>query len=273
MTTAFENYSSDKCGSYDAQGRRPVQVPELLAQLPDNCSVLDGGCGTGNYMVPLIKSGKVAQYTGIDYSHAMVQCTKDKIPSLASIPIKVFQHSLHDTLPFEDNTFDAVLHNQVMHHIVYPDQADPLLQVKGYLAEFNRVLKPGGVLAINMCTPANQTCFWWVSGEALKRLDKHFPELNTVKNMLTGAGFNEITHSLHHETLLGDMHYQYEQCFTEEYRRADSGWAILSDEELKETLERMKNILGNEETRKEFDEEQRRKVREVGVTTQIFARK
>ena len=72
MTTSYENYSQDKCSSYDAQGRIPVQLPEILAQLPAACSVLDAGCGTGNYLVPLVNSGKVAQYTGIDNSPAMV---------------------------------------------------------------------------------------------------------------------------------------------------------------------------------------------------------
>ena len=162
-----------------------------------------------------------------------------------------------------------------MHHIVYPDQPDPLSKVKGYLAEFNRVLKPGGVLGINTSTPANITCFWWVAGTgaALERQRKHFPELNTVKNMLKSAGFNDITDTTHSKPLLGDMHLQYEKCFTEEYRKADSGWAILNDEELKVTLERMKRILGSEETRKQFDDEQRRLLSDVGITTQIFARK
>ena len=32
--------------------------------------------------------------------------------------MKLFQHSLHDTLPFEDNTFDVVLHNQVRSYFI-----------------------------------------------------------------------------------------------------------------------------------------------------------
>ena len=162
-----------------------------------------------------------------------------------------------------------------MHHIVFPDQPDPFSKVKGYLAEFNRVLKPRGVLGINTCTPENIPCYWWVAGTgaALERQCSFLPELNTLKNMLKGAGFEEITHSTHDQPPLGDMHFQYEKCFTEEFRKADSGWAILSDEELKVTLERMKSILGSEETRKQFDDEQRRLLCDVGCTTQIFARK
>ena len=64
MTTSYENYSSEKCNQYDAQGRRAVCIDEILAEMPTNCAVLDAGCGTGNYMVPLVNSGKVDTYTG-----------------------------------------------------------------------------------------------------------------------------------------------------------------------------------------------------------------
>ena len=64
MTTSYENYSSEKCNQYDAQGRRAVCVDEIQAEMGAKCVMLDAGCGTGNYMVPLVNSGKVESYTG-----------------------------------------------------------------------------------------------------------------------------------------------------------------------------------------------------------------
>ena len=71
--------------------------------------------------------------TGIDYSTAMLACTQKKIDEMGREGVRAFQHSLHDTLPFEDNTFDVVLHNQVMHHLIYPENQDPLASVKRYV--------------------------------------------------------------------------------------------------------------------------------------------
>ena len=42
-------------------------LEEILAEIPANCAVLDAGFGTGNYMAPLLNSGKVASYTGIQH--------------------------------------------------------------------------------------------------------------------------------------------------------------------------------------------------------------
>jgi len=289
MATSYENYISEKCNQYDAQGRVAVCIEDILAKMPDKCSVLDAGCGTGNYMVPLICSDKVEKYTGFDASLAMLQCTQNKINAMGrntmsrewqsdtgpdSCPMTIFQHSLHDPLPFEDNTFDIVLHNQVIHHVVYPDQPDPLYRVRAYLAEFHRVLKPGGLVSMNVLTPSNNVCYWWATtGPAGDKMVQYLYDTETTVSMLSAAGFDNITHHIVCEPLLGEKHFQYEQCFSEEYRKADSGWAQHSEEELGLFLEKMRVILGDERTRKAFDEEQRRNVKVAGATTQIYARK
>ena len=77
----------------------------------------------------------------------MLACTQKKIDEMGREGVRAFQHSLHDTLPFEDNTFDVVLHNQVMHHLVYPENQDPLAIVKRYdnsliIVHLNDLLKP-----------------------------------------------------------------------------------------------------------------------------------
>ena len=63
----------------------------------------------------------------------MLACTQKKIDELDREGVKAFQHSLHDALPFEANTFDVILHNQVMHHLIYPENQDPLASVKRYV--------------------------------------------------------------------------------------------------------------------------------------------
>ena len=63
-------------------------------------------------------------------------------------------------MPFDKETFDGVMINQVLHHL--PD--DP---AKGFPAhrrvfeEFARVLKPGGVLTVNTCSQEQLRHGYW----------------------------------------------------------------------------------------------------------------
>ena len=144
-----------------------------------------------------------------------------------------------------------------------------------YLGEFNRVLKPGGLLAINCTTPDNVNSYWWMNGNAYKKQVSYMPAADTIVEMLKGAGFRgeKIKHFIDAKPCLGEQHLEYERCFDENYRKADSGWALMSDEELAGFLEKMKEVLGDKEMRKQFDEKQRNILNKFGSTTEIFARK
>jgi len=107
-------------------------VDWVLAQSRNkNVRVLDYGCGAGN-IVKALKANNVEAfgcdvfYEGGDYS--------TQIDS--NIIGKSIIRMLPDgRIPFEDNTFDYVINNQVMEHVTDLDQV---------LSEIHRVLKPGG---------------------------------------------------------------------------------------------------------------------------------
>lgn len=54
-----------------------------------------------------------------------------------------------ETLPYEDNKFDAVIINQVVHHLDDMDKDENFPGFEHVVKEFYRVLKPGGKLLIN----------------------------------------------------------------------------------------------------------------------------
>lgn len=96
-------------------------------------SILDVGCGTGNFSVKLAEKG--AFVTGIDVSEDMLEIAREKSGDL---PI-TFKHMDLYELDFQDNTFDAVFSMAAFEFVKEPERA---------LSELFRVLKPGGKLLI-----------------------------------------------------------------------------------------------------------------------------
>lgn len=99
--------------------------------------ILDGGCGPGDTTREVAAHlSKDTQITGIDFSDAMIAYanTQDNPDNVT------FQTGDLTNLAFDDNTFDAVRVERVVHHIPDAEKA---------FAEIFRVLKPSGRLAIN----------------------------------------------------------------------------------------------------------------------------
>lgn len=97
--------------------------------------VLDLGCGTGRYIEELKKAGLEAE--GCDMSEKALQITQKAFPKI------VLKRCDMTELEYEDNSFDAVLCNQVIQHGL-------LKEVKKAIAEIKRVLKKDGILYISV---------------------------------------------------------------------------------------------------------------------------
>ena len=108
--------------------------------LPSDARVLDAACGIGT--TTRIMSGDFGlRATGIDLSRSNVNKATELAKGLpaAAKPID-FVCGPVDSLPFADDAFDAVVCECAVS--TFGQQAD-------VLAEFRRVLKPGGVLGIS----------------------------------------------------------------------------------------------------------------------------
>ncbi|QPC87433.1 methyltransferase domain-containing protein [Mesorhizobium sp. NBSH29] len=106
----------------------------------EELSVLDVGCGVGNYH-PLV-SGRLAQLTGVDPS---VECLDE---AKARNSLVAYKASDGLTLPFEDNVFDAAFAICVMHHV-------PPEQWALFVAEMARVVRKGGAVLVFEHNPLN----------------------------------------------------------------------------------------------------------------------
>ncbi len=108
-------------------------VEELVAALAPISRVLDVGCGPGTFTRYLAGRGLHAE--GIDLSPDMLRIAGERVPEAT------FRQMDMRVLAYPDGTFDGVLAAYSLIHI-------PDAEVVAVLAEFRRVLRPGGVLLV-----------------------------------------------------------------------------------------------------------------------------
>ena len=104
----------------------------------DALKVLDAGCGPGSLTEEIAKRGH--KTTGLDYSLDMVAQASCTAESAGTKCASFIQGDL-DSLPFQDNSFDAVVCVGVLQYL--PDD-------RISIAELGRVLRPGGIAIITL---------------------------------------------------------------------------------------------------------------------------
>ena len=111
--------------------------------LPDAPVLLDAGCGQGKSFQYLNKVFKPGQLLGSDADPHSVDLSQQEAARLG-LNVEV-QGADCATLPYTDASVDLLFCHQTFHHLVEQEQA---------LAEFYRVLKPGGYLLFAESTEA-----------------------------------------------------------------------------------------------------------------------
>jgi ubiquinone/menaquinone biosynthesis C-methylase UbiE len=118
---------------------------DLISELIDlkpNDRILDVATGTGRVAVGQALRG--ADVDAVDLTPAMLNRAREKADA-AGAKIR-FQRADAFSLPFQENTFDAVISTRFF-HLLPPDTYPALLQ------EMVRVAKPGGKLVVEWNTP------------------------------------------------------------------------------------------------------------------------
>ena len=112
------------------------------ARITHGNRILDIGCGNGGLLGYILSQADNLHYTGLEISPLMVeQAQAFNAPFIAARKAEYLLYN-GTQLPFEDNTFDAV----VSVNTVYFWHDAPEM-----LAEICRVLKPAGRLALGFC--------------------------------------------------------------------------------------------------------------------------
>jgi SAM-dependent methyltransferase len=148
-----------------------AQVRRALADVPaSGAAVLDAGCGTGGLILRLRAERPAWCFSGIDFSGLAVDLARQRCG-----PGVDLREASITALPFADASFDAVVSADVVCQVENPEVA---------LAEFFRVLRPGGTVVINV--PAYM---WMWSYHDDSCQTKHRYTRRELGGLLHAAGF------------------------------------------------------------------------------------
>lgn len=175
----------------------------VLSRLPEKFegSILEIGCGSGDFSILLAKRFPEARITGTDFSGAAIASATSKLS--ADSGNVAFQTENAEKLSFEDNSFDLVISCETIEHVFNP-------QIM--VSEMFRVLKPGGRVLLTTENYFNGLILSWLQTWLFKRPFNSGsgvqPHENFMIFYITGkwfkkAGFNSLeTFSSHYQWLL-----------------------------------------------------------------------
>jgi ubiquinone/menaquinone biosynthesis C-methylase UbiE len=134
----------------DSDFRRWLQPPDKIIErsgIKPGMMVMELGCGSGAFTTFVAREvGETGKVYAVDIQPAMLQQLERKLAKAENQDIRnieLKQASAYE-LPFEDGTVDLVYMVTVLQEI--PDRGRALREV-------NRVLKPGGILAVTEFLP------------------------------------------------------------------------------------------------------------------------
>jgi len=195
-------------------------------------SMLDVGCGTGSYSIPLAMRHNL-QLTGVDVSEEMLRQAESKYPE-AQWLLEDFKKA-----SFGAGSFDIVLMSYVIQH---------LIDLKGDLQKASMILaRPNGRLII-VTDDHDQFRSSPVHRFIPKAMEidlKRFPAVEELRGYLEGIGLEVTIHRVGREESISNEE-EVKNLLERVRARYISTLTLLSDKEIQEGLEEMEKGLSEE---------------------------
>jgi ubiquinone/menaquinone biosynthesis C-methylase UbiE len=136
--------------------------------------VLDAGCGAGDVAIELARMLSGIDMIGVDLSEPLLDRAESSARKAGLSDRMTWQKANVESLPFADDSFDAVVSVYMLHHVGEP---------VAMLNEIERVLSPRGVLIlediarswIGWFDRAFRTAFTWPEAKAILETSKLRP--------------------------------------------------------------------------------------------------
>ncbi len=132
----------DEARDYDAMDHSVVNrlfVADFLQRWDRRNPVLDVGTGTAQIPIELVRQAPEAVVIAIDLAEQMLLIGRANVTRAGLTAAIRLERCDAKNLPYQDNSFPAVMSNSIIHHI-----PEPLV----CLAEMHRVCQPGGLIFV-----------------------------------------------------------------------------------------------------------------------------
>jgi SAM-dependent methyltransferase len=117
------------------RGMRALEAAMLGDRLRPGMSVLDAGCGTGGFLRWTLDAARPERVCGVDIGADAIALAGERVPE-AELHVRPVHR-----LPFEADSFDLIVMNDVLQHV-------PDAEVAASLGELRRVARPGAALVV-----------------------------------------------------------------------------------------------------------------------------
>lgn len=150
---------------------------------------LDVGCGTGALLGRIVEFASPSTVSGIDSSDGFLATARGFLGDFATLQVADAQR-----LPFDDDSFDAVVSGLVLNFVPEPGVA---------VAEMRRVAEPGGVVGVYVWDYGGKMELMRYFWDAVVALDpdatdldegERFPlcDPDSLARLFTDAGFTDV---------------------------------------------------------------------------------
>jgi len=163
----FSNLDTGQTATLDAALALDLVARAAASSTPNAESVLDLGCGAGNFTLKLLEQLPELSCTLVDLSLSMLTRARERVTAATSSPVHTFQGDLRE-LDLGTSCHDIVLAAAVLHHLRDEDEWQSVF------GQLYNALRPGGTLWIFDLVvheiPAVQELLWERYGAYLSAL-------------------------------------------------------------------------------------------------------
>jgi ubiquinone/menaquinone biosynthesis C-methylase UbiE len=192
---------------YDSLPNHFTPYRELIEQIiwevreySNEGTIMDAGCGTGNFSLALAKIGYGV--TGIDYSESMLKRAEKKKENAGDCDLQFLKLDLTNGLPYPDNYFDMIISIHTLYTI---RNTAPVLK------EYYRILRPTGRFI-------------------LSETQRPVAIMPTLREAMQRSGLGEVINVFYHLFILGIFNIIIAE------RQASGFYHYWNESELKEKL-------------------------------------
>jgi len=171
MTVCSYNAIAEQFSDYWFGHPPQRELDQFLRRLAPNSSVLDVGCGPGHHAKVLADAGH--DVVAIDLSDGMLAQARQRVRSIRLVKMDM------RALRFGSGAFDAIWCSAAAHHV-------PREQLLPVLSGFRRVLKPGGLLGLNLQVGRRSEI---VERQLDRRFFEYYSHGEEIAAVLNAAGF------------------------------------------------------------------------------------